>query len=145
MWGASFPSLPTWLGSFTELSYLSIQELGLSELPDCLRELTKLESLSCNGNQTSRIPDWIGNLTRLETLEISHNQIAELPRQLASLLKGGLDLRLDGNPLRAPPPGADPWRSALVAVIRTRGAPAASLLTAGRDNCREPGVIMGRG
>jgi internalin A len=104
LWGARLSSLPTWIGGFTKLTTLGIGAMALPDLPDFLSGLTNLEVLTCNDNEISRIPDWIGNLTSLNTLKLANNHIAELPRQLAGLLKKGLSLELDGNPLREPLP-----------------------------------------
>ncbi|CAI7758865.1 unnamed protein product [Closterium sp. NIES-53] len=106
-------SLPTSLGSFINLSYLSLWSNSLTgelpstitaltalsdivlefnqlagSLPQGLSTLSRLSRLSLGNNRfASSLPDWIGGLSLLETLDVSRNNLSgPVPSSIGNLL-----------------------------------------------------------
>ncbi|CAI5955513.1 unnamed protein product, partial [Closterium sp. NIES-65] len=106
-------SLPTSLGSFINLSYLSLWSNSLTgELPSTISALTALSDIVLGFNQLTgslpqglstlsrlsrlalgsnrfagSLPDWIGGLSLMETLDVSRNNLSGLiPSSIGSLL-----------------------------------------------------------
>jgi Leucine-rich repeat (LRR) protein len=91
--------LPPEIGQLIYLRRLDLSGNQLTALPPEIGQLTNLKTLDLSGNQLTALPE-IGQLTRLQTLNFSNNKLRMLPPKLGGLLTGGLEIRLDGNPLR---------------------------------------------
>ena len=71
----------------------------IPHLPSSIGQFEHLKYLSLEGCQLKKLHPALGKLTQLESLIISSNELEELPDYL-DRLKGLLDLRWDGNPIR---------------------------------------------
>jgi Leucine Rich repeats (2 copies)/Leucine Rich Repeat len=80
------------------VTWLSLNNLGLSSLPESLGNLKSLTNLALISNKLSTLPRSLGNLSSLEKLYLHFNQFSDLPRSLGNLssLK---DLSLNNNNL----------------------------------------------
>lgn len=87
--------------SFTELlnlTELSLENTGLTELPHDIGKLTRLRTLQLSDNKLTTLPNGLFNLVNLEILGLTSNNLTELPRmfrnfwQLQALFIGNRDL-----------------------------------------------------
>ena len=94
--------LPPELGRLSTLNTLTISRNRLTRLPAEIGLLRSLELLAASGNQLVELPAEIGELPCLQFLSLVDNLLTSLPSSLAGLLRAGLVLQLDSNPLDAP-------------------------------------------
>ncbi len=81
-------SVPKELGGcMTDLRYLRLSNIGLTEIPPAIFGLFALEHLDLSGNEISgEIPSELARLTKLRTLDLSGNELqGEIPSELARL------------------------------------------------------------
>ncbi|HET9253796.1 MAG TPA: leucine-rich repeat domain-containing protein, partial [Pseudonocardiaceae bacterium] len=97
-------TLPPEIAQLTELVILRLGGNQLTTLPPEIAQLTKLVKLDLSGNQLTTLPPEIAQLTKLEWLDLRDNRLTTLPPGLVPLLKNGLHLDLEGNPLPDPFP-----------------------------------------
>jgi len=97
-------ALPPEIGQLARLFRVRLDSNQLSALPPEFGALTELSLVWLFDNRLTSLPPDIGNLTKLHELRLERNGLTMLPRQLADLVRNGLDLRLEGNPLREPLP-----------------------------------------
>jgi leucine-rich repeat protein SHOC2 len=95
-------TLPSSIGSLTDLTYLSLENNRLICLPESIGNLTRLTKLKLQNNQLTYLPESIGNLTSLATLYLRGNQLESLPESFGNL-KQLKNLMLDGQQLQSLP------------------------------------------
>lgn len=78
-------TLPSEIGYFTELTWLSLQGNQLMRLPPSIGNLYHLTELILSNNQLTFLPETLGNLTRLTTLYLFDNQLTALPHSIQNL------------------------------------------------------------
>ncbi|VIO92904.1 Leucine Rich Repeat family protein [Brugia malayi] len=72
-------TLPTFIGSFSNLKQLHLSNNELKNLPDEMGVLKKLEVLDLSCNQLNSLPESLAGLCSLKTLNISKNKFVHLP------------------------------------------------------------------
>jgi internalin A len=102
--GNQLTTLPPEIGQLTNLEMLDLRGNQLTTLPPEIGQLTNLQFLYLGGNQLATLPPEIGQLTNLEMLDLRGNQLTAVPRHFAALLRSGLSIALQGNPLLDPIP-----------------------------------------
>ena len=102
-------SIPPELASLTNLTQLALSDNRLTgKIPPELKALTSLKQLYLHGNGlTGKIPPELGDLTRLDYLYLHCNELTgEVPTELGKIvgevMRGGVELWLQGNPLALP-------------------------------------------
>ncbi|AMP21308.1 hypothetical protein AZF37_09270 [endosymbiont 'TC1' of Trimyema compressum] len=80
-------SLPSTIGTWSNLTIISVSNNSLTVLPDSIRNLTKLRLLNLSYNRLTTLPDFIGDLVNLEHLDFSDNQIGSIPVSFNNLVK----------------------------------------------------------
>jgi internalin A len=91
--------LPRAVRSVPRLSYLNLSHNNLDHFPAELLHMPNLQTLDIGHNFITEIPPEISNLQKLEVLRIENNRITNLPPELAPMLRNGLYLQAEGNPL----------------------------------------------
>ena len=71
--------------NLTNLLFLGLENMHLSEIPSEIGNLTNLWTLFLDRNELSKIPSEIGNLTNLRNFNLSDNKLVELPSELGNL------------------------------------------------------------
>ena len=77
--------LPESIGLLSNLQYLDLGRLPVTELPESLGQLTKLEILDLSGTRITALPESIGQLSGLQSLNLSWTQITALPASFEQL------------------------------------------------------------
>jgi hypothetical protein len=95
-------NLPPEIGLLASLNTLAVSRNMLTGIPEEIKLLRGLELLTASENQITELPPEIGELSNLQFLSLVDNRITMLPASLGNLLRAGLVLQLDGNPLDAP-------------------------------------------
>lgn len=72
---------------YTELTYLRLWRVGITQLSPKIGQLTKLTSLTLYGNKLSSLPREMERLQELESLMLDNNQFVQLPAVVAKLPK----------------------------------------------------------
>lgn len=93
--GYHIPSLPSSIGQFQHLKYLSLENCQLERLHPALGRLDQLESLILSDNELTELPEYLDRLAGLMDLRWDGNPIRSFPRVLTRM-KGirKLDLNL---------------------------------------------------
>lgn len=81
----SINKVPAWVGSLSQLTFLSFNRCAIDALPDSVCNLTNLKTLKVSGTNLIALPEDIGNLVNLKSLDISYTKITELPDSIYSL------------------------------------------------------------
>jgi leucine-rich repeat protein SHOC2 len=95
-------SLPSSIGSLTDLTKLYINYNHLTSLPKSIGNLVNLIILHISHNQLTSLPENIGNLSSLQRLYLRHNQLTSLPKSIGNL-SDLTELHLDNNQLTSLP------------------------------------------
>ena len=69
----------------TNLRYLSLQKMELSNIPTQIEHLTLLRELNLSDNRITEIPPFVQKLTHLTQLKLPRNQIQQIPNFLLDL------------------------------------------------------------
>lgn len=77
--------LPDGIGDLRHLETLNVQNNALTEFPESIRMLSGLKTLSVWNHPFGALPDWIGELSHLESLWIGSCGLSSLPDSLWSL------------------------------------------------------------
>lgn len=91
------------IGDLTELQFLNLTDLSITELPSEIGKLSSLQYLILSDNELSTLPSEIGNLSSLRSLALYRNQLTSLPPEIGNL-SGLMFLYLLGNQLQTIPP-----------------------------------------
>ncbi|GHJ52890.1 hypothetical protein Nm8I071_21970 [Nonomuraea sp. TT08I-71] len=96
--------LPFKARDIPNLAVLDLSRNFFDHIPTEVFKLTKLERLDMRSNMLTYVPGAIEALVNLRSLNLSVNQLVSLPPELAALLRQGMLLEADLNPLAAPLP-----------------------------------------
>jgi Leucine-rich repeat (LRR) protein len=99
----NLPNIPPELFSLTDLKFLMISGVGLTDLPPEIVQLKNLETLALARNRLTSLPDEISQLKNLKLLLLSGNGIQELPPSLWTMTSLE-ELWLDYNQFTTLPP-----------------------------------------
>ena len=78
---------PAFLGKYSNLTSLSLNNNLITELPEILANLKHLQILDVSLNKLTALPKAIGELTKLTDLNIDANNIQFLPKEICNLSK----------------------------------------------------------
>ena len=95
-------TLPNSIGNLIHLTFLSVSYCLLESLPETIGNLTNLKQLRLNNNKLQRIPSSIGNLQNLYELTLYSNKLTSIPD--VSQLRSLENLHLDDNLFTSPLP-----------------------------------------
>jgi len=95
-------SLPSELGTLTNLTRLDLSSNKLTRLPSGIGELTNLASLNLRNNQLTSLPPEITKLTNLTSLDLWSNLLMSLPPEIFNLTSL-TSLNVGGNQLTTLP------------------------------------------
>jgi internalin A len=142
----SLSNLPPEIGHLGRLEQLSLDGNVLFELPSEIEHLERLRSLSIRGNFLTSLPPEIEHLGQLRELDVRNNKLAKLPSTLANLLKDGLNLIIDGNPVSDSLPnfserGADALATYLTSLEDGEPQYEAKVLLVGEGNVGKTSLI----
>jgi Leucine-rich repeat (LRR) protein len=99
-------TIPSCLGSMTNLKYLTLSGQLSGPIPSSLGSLANLQTLRLGGSFTGPIPSTIGSLTNLQTLSISGTKInGSIPAEIGSLTNLQ-SIILSNNQLSGPIPSS---------------------------------------
>lgn len=79
--------LPSFIGKFTNLKELYLDDNFLNKIPSDIGKLSRLEILDLCTNWLSELPREIGNLSNLRVLRLCDSGIGQLPEELYNLTK----------------------------------------------------------
>jgi hypothetical protein len=139
--GNKIVSLPESVSRLSKLQYLYAGDNALTELPEALCACASLLEIVVNGNMIERVAEGVADLPSLALCDVSHNRITVLPPRLVRLWREhipeeiveavggssseevcGAVVRLEGNPVAAPPQGllsATSFSQPLIAQIQS--------------------------
>jgi hypothetical protein len=87
----------------TNVRYLNLSRLDLTQLPPEIGRLTNLHSLYLSYNNLTSLPPEIGQLSNLQLLDLRHNNLTSLPPEIGQLANLE-ELYLSYNDLTSLPP-----------------------------------------
>eukprot|EP00002_Diphylleia_rotans_P034282 TRINITY_DN7354_c0_g1_i1.p1 TRINITY_DN7354_c0_g1~~TRINITY_DN7354_c0_g1_i1.p1 ORF type:complete len:1255 (-),score=165.56 TRINITY_DN7354_c0_g1_i1:513-4277(-) len=100
--GVNLPTLPEIFGTFTVLTRVGLNDLGLHYLPDAIGNLTRLVFLSLSKNRLSYLPKSFSNLSQLQGLDLSINclglcrdglsALRDMPLKVLNLSSNGIQI-----------------------------------------------------
>jgi internalin A len=102
--GNNLRCLPENIGDLHDLEIIFAGGNLLERLPSSIASLRNLRVLDVDRNRLLSLPANLGETGSLELLRLEHNNLTDLPPSLAPLLRGGLTLTIQGNPLEDPIP-----------------------------------------
>ncbi len=79
------PHLPSSIGQFQHLKYLSLEDCQLKKLHPALSKLDQLESLILSGNELNELPDYLNRLQSLMDIRWDKNPISTFPKVLIDM------------------------------------------------------------
>jgi Leucine-rich repeat (LRR) protein len=77
--------VPSWITRLTELRWLGIGDLLLTEIPPSLAELRHLTTLDASENRLTELPSWLADLPRLDHLYLTGNRFERLPEVIGRI------------------------------------------------------------
>lgn len=83
---AAIGTVPSWVGSLSNLKGLALSGCGLKELPSWIGELRQLSSLTIADNYVEELPSSFGLLKNLEYCYITNNKLTSLPDSIMGLV-----------------------------------------------------------
>jgi small GTP-binding protein len=92
-------SLPSEIGTLTNLASLEIRGNDLVHLPTEITDLTNLTQLTLRSTKVTSLPAGISDLTNLTDLSLDNNRLTKVPEEICDL-KNLTKLRLHANKIR---------------------------------------------
>jgi len=92
-------SLPPEIFELSKLQTLGLFHNKITFLPKDIEKLSNLQVLNLQGNQLTTLPSELVKLNALTRLELGRNRISSLPFSIDELVKNGVNVKIDGNPI----------------------------------------------
>ncbi len=83
--GYAIPTLPSSIGQFEHLKYLSLENCQLERLHPALGRLDQLQSLILSDNELTELPDYLNRMKGLMDLRWDGNPIQQFPKVLSGM------------------------------------------------------------
>jgi len=96
-------SLPEQIINLPNLTFIGIQNSGLTTLPNSIGQLTHLKLLDIKDSNLNILPESIGQLTNLLSLKLINTKLTTLPQSIGQL-SSLYELNINGSPIKVLPP-----------------------------------------
>jgi hypothetical protein len=96
-------SLPEQIINLPNLTFIGIENSGLTTLPNSIGQLTHLKILDIKDSNLNILPESIGQLTNLLSLKLINTKLTTLPQSIGQL-SSLYELNIKGSPIKVLPP-----------------------------------------